>query len=421
MSGVIKRVAAGLVVVILTVTHGPLVRTSVAETTPLLFFTPQAALPGQSVLVSGIGFAPESDVELSVALGNAAATKVGAARTDTHGRFVDFPVLVPDGVLTGSFTVLAKTDKNPGGSVSARGDIITHLPNVSIDDEVGVAGKQVTVSANGFIAGETVSVYLNALGEQPFASLVADKKGGISEGHIVMPYGPVGNNTLIFIGEKSKVPVTLNYLMIGFFPTVTLSNYAPKGDEVVGIKASGFGPSEQVRIHLNTLSSPPIAVATTDQAGSLVLDDAFPVPFGWLGKQAFLLVGEKSGAMVTADFEVGGYGPYLEPSTWSARAGTTITFYGNGFARFETVHVFRAATATEPAKEASCFRTDQNGAVFGGGSYTIQETDPPGKLQLLLVGSKSQAQVPLTIEVMKLSGKLPVAGVPPNTGCQAGD
>ena len=232
-----------------------------------------------------------------------------------------------------------------------------------------------------------------------------------------MPYGPTGENAVILVGEQSKALSTASFIVVGFFPTIALSTYAPRGDEAVGFSGTGFGPNEQVRVHLNSVTSPPVKTLQSDASGAFEEPYGFDVPFEMKGKQTFVFIGESSGAVVPADFEVIEYSPSIEPSTWSGRPGTIVTFYGTGFARNELVRVNRAAGQHKPAEEVSCFRTDENGGVGGLGSYIIQPTDEVGQLDLELVTEKSLLTLPLSIQILPAIGDIPEGVVPPNRGC----
>ena len=382
----------------------------------LLVINPPAVQPGQGFGVDGFGFPPNQALDLVVSYSDGNSRPIGQVLADGVGRISGAAGEVPASLLSGSFTVVAQSTVGPD-KFSASGYIIARVPSIAVSNNVGKAGDVVDFSGNGFAPQERVFAYLNGLGGEPFATFVADEWGNVNKAAATLPYGPTGENTLVIIGEQSKALATASFIVIGFFPTVTLSNFAPKGDEAVGFSGNSFGPNEQVRVHLNSLAAPPVKTIKSDAFGAFDESFGFDMPFGLKGKQTFIFVGESSGAAVPVDFEAAQYSPSIEPSTWAGRPGTTVTFYGNGFARNELVRVRRAATPARPAQEVSCFRTNENGEVGGLGAYTVQPTDEEGQLNLSLSTEKSLLTLSLSIQVLPAIGDLPPGSVRPNGGC----
>lgn len=397
--------------------ESPLLEDREASSEPaLVLLTPPSVGPGQSFTVEGVGFPPGRVFQIYVFFGNGASLSLGESQVDDDGRLASVSSDIPTFIRSGSFQVVAQ---NVEGSqrYSATGHVISGIPSVSLSTGVGNAGETVTFNANGFAPGEQVLAYFNSLTGEPFATFKADEWGNVVEAAASMPYGPTGENTVILVGEQSKAFSTASFIVVGFFPTIALSTYAPRGDEAVGFSGTGFGPNEQVRVHLNNVTSPPVKTLQSDASGAFEEPYGFDVPFEMKGKQTFVFIGESSGAVVPADFEVIEYSPSIEPSTWSGRPGTIVTFYGSGFARNELVRVNRAAGRLKPAEEVSCFRTDENGGVGGLGSYIIQPTDEVGQLDLELVTEKSLLTLPLSIQILPAIGEIPEGVIPPNRGC----
>ncbi len=309
----------------------------------------------------------------------------------------------------GSFIVEAR-QRNSNKVAQARGIIAGGSPQVKLGTQVGKPGDVIELSAHGFAPDEEVKVYWNGLGTDPIASLRSDPGGDIRQASIRVPFGAVGNNSFIFVGDKSQSPVTVSFLMLNLYPTVELSSYAIKPDNVISFSGKDFGPNERVLVYLNSPDGQPITTIQADAQGTFTNAGGFLVPFGLKGKQTVILIGEQSRAPTTASFDILPYTPNVQPSTYGGRPGTAVTFYGFGFARNEVVYVYTGRTRDNPGKLVSCFRSDDQGNAGAAGSYVIPGDAPPGQLVFTLVGSKSHAAATAAVEVM--ASEVPVQ-VPP--------
>ena len=48
-----------------------------------------------------------------------------------------------------------------------------------------------------------------------------------------VPFGAIGNNSFIFVGQKSQSPVTATFLMLNLYPTLIVNTYATKADTTI--------------------------------------------------------------------------------------------------------------------------------------------------------------------------------------------
>jgi hypothetical protein len=152
-----------------------------------------------------------------------------------------------------------------------------------------------------------------------------------------------------------------------------------------------------------------VALLKTDGTGAFKDAGSFLIPFELKGKNTFIFVGDKSQATTTSSFDVLPYTPSADPSTYGGRPGTSVTFYGAGFARNEIVRVYIGRTQTSSGKEVACFKTNDQGAIVGGGTaYTIQPNTQAGEMVFSLIGDKSQAAAVAQVEIMEATG--PVQG-----------
>src|SRR5262249_41105011 len=157
------------------------------------------------------------------------------------------------------------------------------------------------LDAGGFLPGEPVNVYFGRAGGPPATVLKADEAGRISKASVRVGVAPVGDSTLVLIGNKSKTTATASFTMLGLYPTAKTSPFAVKAGEAIGISAKGFAPSERVLVHFNESSGAvPLVLQASD--GGAVSGEGFQVPFGLKGRHTLILTGEQSRASVSSGF-----------------------------------------------------------------------------------------------------------------------
>jgi len=386
-------------------------RLMVTKRGALVLLNPSFGAPGSSVSIAGSGFDPGSTVNLMLKRNekDSGGEDLGFAQADENGSFGGVTFSVPGNLGSGTFLVFAKQDFSENES-SAKLQIRGAAPSLKLGTQVGKPGDSVTIAGSGFNPQEQVSVYFNSLTAKAVATLQADGSGAIDRAAITVPYGPSGNNTFILIGEKSQAPITANFTILNFYPSGEPSIYALKADEDMGFNGKSFGPNERVLVYLNSLSAPPIAAVQADADGSFS-GGTFKVPFELEGQNTFIFVGEDSGSSVTSAFSILPYTPYAEASTYGARPGTTITFYGGDFARNEVVYIYTGRDEFSDGKLVSCAKSDDSGAVAGG-NYAVRTDTPPGSMVFTLVGKNSRGSVNVGFDVMPATGnvQLPPAG-----------
>jgi hypothetical protein len=355
---------------------------------PLILLNPGVVRQGTDVNVNGSGFDPGSVVNLSIVhQGSSTALASKQVKADKNGAFYGIGMTVPTSLSAGTFNVVAQ-ERNSSHSAQAFGSVAGGAPQVKLGPQVGQPGAQVTVSLNGFAPMETIKVYWNTLSGQPLTTFQADGGGGVGQGHLAVPYGAVGNNTFLFVGAKSLSLVAANFLMLNLYPTVKLSSYALKADNMLSFSGKGFGPGEPVLVFLNSTASQPLAVVSADRSGGFKNAPGFVIPYILKGKQTLIFMGEQSRAPDTVTFTVLPYSPLVEPSTYGGLPGTAISFYVSGFAPSEVVHVYAGHTKSTLGNMVGCFQTDGKGGAVNVGSYVIPGS-AQGALGFALVGDKS--------------------------------
>jgi hypothetical protein len=355
---------------------------------PLILLNPGVVRQGTAFNVTGSGFDPGSVVELSIVRqGSSTPLASQLVKADKSGGFYSVSMTAPTSLSAGNFSVVAH-ERNSSNSAQSFGAVAGGAPQVKLGPQVGQPGAQVTVSLNGFAPMETIKVYWNSLNGQPVTTFQADGGGGVGQGHIRVPYGAVGENTFLFVGAKSLSMVAANFLMLNLYPTVKLSSYALKADNMISFTGKGFGPGEPVLVFLNSTQSQPLAVVSADGTGAFKNAPGFVIPYVLKGKQTLIFMGEQSRAPETVTFTVLPYSPLVEPSTYGGLPGTAISFYVSGFAASEIVHVYAGHTKSTMGNMVGCFQTDGQGKAVNVGSYVIPGS-AQGTLGFALVGAKS--------------------------------
>jgi nucleoid-associated protein YgaU len=383
------------------------------EAKPLVLLNPSSVRQGSSVGVTGSGFDPGATVDIFVKQQPTdEVDPLTFVQVDKSGGFGGVTFAVPDSLPRGSFVVEA-LQRESANTARATAVVAGTSPQVKLGTQAAKAGDLVQLSAAGFGPEEDVNVYWNDLSSDVIAVLQTDPTGGIRQGAVRVPFGAVGNNAFVFVGTKSQSPVTVPFQMLNLYPSVDLSSYAIKPDNVLSFSGKDFGPDERITVYLNNPAAPPLTTIQADEEGGFNNAGGFLVPFGLRGKQTLIFIGTESKAPTTASFDTLPYTPSAQPSTYGGRPGTTLTFYAIGFARNEIVHAFVGRTAESAGQQVSCFRTDAQGNAASGGSYVVPGDALSGQLLFTLIGSRSQAAAAAALEV--IASDVPVQ-VPPTAG-----
>jgi len=379
---------------------------------PAIVLNPGLVAPGGNVEVSGSGFDPGTKVSVYLKQGGKSAkavksTLVASGKTAKWGIF-SAGFRMPPTVNTSNATVEAVEaggKKTATASLTAPGGVGTAS---IVGKAAGKPGATVTVNATGFGPGEPVNVYWGRTSGTPAAQLTADTSGDIRT-QIKVGIAPVGPTTLVLVGQRTKTTATAPYLMLGLYPTTTPHPYALKAGHPMTFTGSGFAPNEKVLIFLNSNRGVPALTATASGQGSF--STSFVVPFGLKGKQQLTTTGNESRATASTGFTILPYMPSAQASTYGAMPGTTVSFYGKGFAANEVVLVY--VNTVHGRQLVTAFRVNQQGSAAGAGSYVIPSGVGP-QLIFSLVGQKSHGTATVKFAVQNAGGAAPsVAPQPP--------
>lgn len=275
-----------------------------------------------------------------------------------------------------------------------------------------VRRRSVVVAAGlGFAPGER----LRLIREDPFgrptilAAGRADKHGEFSGLVVhVADAWPNGFQTIVAEGLSSHRRASARFDLEGGPPGAEPTTYAAKPLSPVGFHGGGFAPGEVVDLYFDSLASPVLGSATTNQIGSLQLRGP-RVPMAAPGQHAFLLVGRQSRAPVRIPFSVLAFSPWLGLSSYTPLPGQPIAVTGHDFAPGERVALFVDTLHGSPVSRA----TADSAGSFRQKAALVIPYDRRGRLTIVGVGEASQATASVTLAIMPLRpwlGPVPAAG-----------
>ncbi len=260
----------------------------------------QDVTPSSHLTVTGVGFSSKEHLSASIedALGHVYQRASLIAGTDGH--LAATPVALPSQLGAGDYRLLVV------GNTSHRTARITFRmhdvpPAVTLDAYTSQPRASIGFAGTGFIAGETVNVYLGA-SKTLLATVKATDKGAVS-GRLQIPALPAGNYPLTFVGKTGQTPISVGFNIQGFSAWVVLNRYMLTSGEGLGFTGQGFAPSEQVFVYLNATRGAPATRLTADTSGRVVMQDTW-IPSGESGQNTLRLAGQSSGATATAEFTI---------------------------------------------------------------------------------------------------------------------
>jgi predicted alpha-1,2-mannosidase len=275
---------------------------------PVLTVAPTTARPGDTVTISGTGFAPGEEVEVSVG-----SDETQTVRASEDAGAFEFDVTIPDDAAEGSYPVVAVgstssaeatasivVTRAPVGPVATR----TTLSAAPTEPTAGVAFRLTAEVAPGEAAGQVVFTE----GETIVGS--ATVSGGTA-GVEVTATGGVHAYTATFVPDDAALfggsTSTALSVTVAEAPqpgevTITLDRSTVRQGESLGVTGAGFAAGEQVEIVLN---SDPVLLATVSADGAGVLQASVVIPASTApGAHEIVVTGLASGGTASAALTV---------------------------------------------------------------------------------------------------------------------
>lgn len=183
-------------------------------------------------------------------------------------------------------------------------------------------------------------------------------------------------------------------------PTLLLNAGRVTRRSVVVGSVLGFQPKEKLRLTKLNPPGPPIVVATAqaDEHGNfsgltIRVSDNWPN-----GPQRFEIEGLSSHRRAHAQFDLAGSPPGAQPTTYSGKPMSQVSFSGGGFSPREQVDVYFDSLDSPVLAH---FTADQIGVVHVRGVTVPMSA--PGQHAFLLVGQKSRSPVRVPFSVLSVS------------------
>jgi hypothetical protein len=321
--------------------------------------------PGTTMYVTGHAYAARESVDIRT--DSVTGTLLGTAKADATGAFTSFAVTLPNPYPGGVHTIYGI-----GRSSALQGTgQVTITPIITLSPNTLAAGTSTTVSAVGFKAGETVGF---AFPGGSVVNKVADANGSAATA-LVSPPEPSPSG-LVTASALSATAQATYYTM----PTFTITASAKPGD-TVPIAATGFGPSEQANV---TIDSVQAGAFTTGADGSL--SSSLTLNVLW-GSHNVKLSGVSSGAYKVATVDTPAW-MTLDPT--HGGVGTTVTLTsGPGWTPNELTHLKWNGTQI----------ADLIASPSGVVSWTFTVPSSSGTVTVTLLGTVSGKSCTATFEI----------------------
>lgn len=336
--------------------------------------------PAETITFSGNGFGSSETIQFTQGQD---ATVLATAQADADGNFANDAAFKIPVSWTSSNRTIKFLGTSSGVSGSFEITVAGLSPQVTPDAWYVPSGTILRFVGTGFAPGEIVFI---KSGSEELATVTADANGAFPEAYIPTSYGDDRQITYTFVGTESKAKTDVTITLAGLRPYISLDNYYVTPGTNVLVEGHGFSGGEYVTISLGSVTAKAQANTLGDVAPTAIV-----VPFGSATSTLMVtMTGDDSKVVGTTNLTLAPFYPYVEPSTWYAPAGTSVTFTGSGFAPGEMVSAVVNGTKVGETP------TDSEGALSIVLAIPFKTTSPA---TFIFTGMTSNAQnsVPITI------------------------
>lgn len=338
--------------------------------TRLVTFSPSRGPVGTAITVTGVGFAPNSSIDIT----DAAGTLIGSGTTNADGSFN-----VTAYAAATSATVLTATDGAGNATPSAAAFVLT--PKMVVEPTSGIVGKTFQVTATGLTPGnlycfgwkntpiDVVAATTGTILSPGITALIPAIDGVIADpaGKIVctinVPAGETAGAKILDIRLSDAVPPTTAFTGLAAFNaaaqqttttfevttrSITLSPATGPAGTTVTITGEGFsafaGAAGSGIASVPAIGGLVSPTFTTNSEGAFTTSVTIPV--GTPAGTYAITATDGNGNAATANFVIPAPLPRaISLSPDSGPVGTAVTVTGSNFKALSTV----TATFTTPA------------------------------------------------------------------------
>lgn len=301
---------------------------NISSFSPSLIPSTYYIVPGERVLISGNGFAPDEPVTVSMLNG----PTIGTATTST-GAFIDVgPFTAP---LRGTTLQFTATGQNSGATSNVEITLGSLYPTITPDSWYIMSGRPVSFSGSGFAPNENVQL---TNGAAILATFPTDGTGSFSNQTVTTGFGMNRDITYTFTGLGTGSAVDATITVAGLQPYIALDNYYALPGTTVAVTGAGFSPNESVTVTLGSAT----AGATASSEG-VFGPTSINIPVNTPGPTVDIVAtGNTSNASAISLLTLAPFMVQVSPSTWYTPPGTSVSFSGSGFNPNEEVIIIQS-------------------------------------------------------------------------------
>ncbi|MCA9834554.1 MAG: hypothetical protein KC435_11430 [Thermomicrobiales bacterium] len=299
-----------------------------------LVLNPASGKAGTTTTLAGSGFQPGETVTIRWGGSSGAVLRTVSAGTD--GRF-SVSITVPVTSAVQSYAVYVSA---PSGQVGSTSFAVTQLADVSVSpsSSQGQAGKSYTLSGEGFLPGQQVTVRWDSATGTQLAVLTPTSTGSIN-GSITIPAIAIKGTYTLYVASTSGQATTTSFTVNQLAEvSITLSISSGKAGTTTNIAGSGFQPGELITIRWGGSSGTVLRSFNAGTTGKFTANTTIPIS-AQLGQYEIYVsaVSGQSGSAIYTVTQLAG--PVLELNPASGAAGSRTTMTGSGFTPGELITI----------------------------------------------------------------------------------
>ena len=376
----VPSVSTGTYYVYTSYTDGViLTRNTFAVVPTNISISPTSGYVGDTVTVSGSGFAVSSTIYIYFD-----STSLRTATTNTSGAFSSATITVPS-TYWGSHTIKAV---DASGSYDTA--TFTVSQKITVTPASGGVGDTVSISGTGFTYSSSVTIYFDSTS---MTSATTNSSGTFPSTSFAIPSSSRGSHTIKARDDSG------NYATAAFTVAhkITIAPTSGVSGTTVTVKGTGFSASQTITITYKdvAVSTTPASI-TTDANGSFTA--SFTVPAGLAGTYP---VEVSDGTYIASANFTATINVTTSPVTTEASpgyVGEDMTISGTGFKPNSTITVtyttepIVVATTTSDAKGAfsATFKVPPSKA----GAHTITASDGTNSLKATFIMESTAPPIP---------------------------